>query len=270
MRQHLRANLSLLLLTVVLCCVCYPLVLWAIGQTAFRYQAQGSLLDGNGRPVTRVEDAVGSRLIAQSFSDDKYFQPRPSAASYNAAASGGSNYGANNPLLRDRVARALTSVAKYRSGPRQGQGVGPDIDKWFAEKTAKQPDWAAEWAASRPVVTANWATSDDLIKAYVVQWADDHPEVAAEWRQSHPDATAKPKPEEIVLPFFASYVKVHPGTWPVIVERTSADGKKDRVVVPAKEGADIEASFFDTWLQENPSVDLENVPADKKYEKPAV
>ena len=45
----------------------------------------------------------GSRLIAQPFEGAKYFQPRPSAVGHNAAASGGSNLAASNPLLRDRM-----------------------------------------------------------------------------------------------------------------------------------------------------------------------
>ena len=82
MTAHLRANLWLLVLTVLLCSVLYPLVLLGIGQTVFHDKAQGSLLtDASGNPI-------GSRLIAQPFTADEYFQPRPSAASYNAAASG--------------------------------------------------------------------------------------------------------------------------------------------------------------------------------------
>ena len=56
----------------------------------------------------------GSRRIAQPFSDARYFQPRPSAADYNAAASTGSNYSASNPLLRDRVARQLGPIVRSR------------------------------------------------------------------------------------------------------------------------------------------------------------
>ena len=111
MGQHLRANLWLLALTVILCSVLYPLALWAVGQGLFRDKAQGSLV------FDRQGNAVGSRLIARPFTGDEYFQPRPSAVSYNAAASGASNYGANNPLLRDRVARALGTLVKYRGGP---------------------------------------------------------------------------------------------------------------------------------------------------------
>src|SRR5262249_29842740 len=111
MSQHLRANLWLLLLTLILCSVLYPLALLGVGQAVSPRQAQGSLIDGGDK-------AVGSRLIAQPFTGDGYFQPRPSAASYNAAASGASNWGPSNYLLRDRVARQLGPIVKYRSGPK--------------------------------------------------------------------------------------------------------------------------------------------------------
>src|SRR5208337_3286390 len=124
MMRHLRANLWLLLLTVLVCCVLYPLVLLGIGQTVFPNNARGSLIDTNGRPAASEKEAVGSRLIAQPFTGEEYFQPRPSAVSYNAEASGASNWGANNYLLRDRVARQLGPIVKYRSGARKGQSIG--------------------------------------------------------------------------------------------------------------------------------------------------
>jgi len=69
MTAHLRANLWLLVLTVLLCSVLYPLVLLGIGQTVFHDKAQGSLLtDAKGHPI-------GSRLIAQPFTADEYFHP---------------------------------------------------------------------------------------------------------------------------------------------------------------------------------------------------
>src|SRR5947209_14948691 len=89
MKHHLRANLWLLVLTLALCSVLYPLILWAVGQTAFPGNAQGSLID-----------KTGSRLIAQQFDGEEYFHPRPSAANYDASASGASNWGASNPALR--------------------------------------------------------------------------------------------------------------------------------------------------------------------------
>ena len=119
MIAHLRANLWLLVLTVLLCSVLYPLVLLGIGQTVFHDQAQGSLLrDADGH-------AIGSQLIAQPFTADEYFQPRPSAASYNAAASGASNWAGSNYLLRDRVARQLGPIVEYRSGSEEGPAGRP-------------------------------------------------------------------------------------------------------------------------------------------------
>src|SRR5690242_10264340 len=102
MNAHLRANLWLLGLTVVLCCVLYPLTLWAVGRAVFPDKASGSLLDEKGQLTHDEDRARGSRLIAQPFNGPEYFQPRPSAASYNGAASGASNFGANNPKLRYR------------------------------------------------------------------------------------------------------------------------------------------------------------------------
>src|SRR5438445_9887370 len=107
MLSHLRAQLWLLGLTLLVSSVVYPGVLLVIGQTAFKDKADGNLVfDKNAKPI-------GSRLIAQPFSGEGYFQPRPSAASYNAAASAASNWGASNYLLRERVARQIGPNGKY-------------------------------------------------------------------------------------------------------------------------------------------------------------
>ena len=79
----------------VLTAVIYPVLIFIIGQVAFPYQANGSLLH-NGSQVT------GSELVGQPFSDPKYFWPRPSYTAsypYNPLASGGSNYGPTNKQL---------------------------------------------------------------------------------------------------------------------------------------------------------------------------
>ena len=79
MFRYITKSILLLFVLVLICCVVYPLVLWGIGQTVFPFQANGSILNGpDGKPV-------GSRLIAQPFTKDEYFQPRPSAASYDAS-----------------------------------------------------------------------------------------------------------------------------------------------------------------------------------------
>ena len=88
----------------------YPLAITGIAGTIFPYQAQGSVIETDGK-------VMGSALIGQSFGDDKYFHGRPSAtvtpdpkdptknidAPYNAANSGGSNLGPTNKALIDRV-----------------------------------------------------------------------------------------------------------------------------------------------------------------------
>src|SRR5262245_51649841 len=107
MWSHIRAIVALLVLTMGISSVAYPLVLLGLGKSLFRERAEGSLIPGkDGTPT-------GSRLIAQPFKGNEYFQPRPSAADYNAAVSSATNWGASNPLLRDRVAQALGPIVKY-------------------------------------------------------------------------------------------------------------------------------------------------------------
>src|SRR6202171_2400920 len=124
MKNNAIKTLWLLGSTIVITCLIYPLAVWAIGQTFFPFSANGSMVNGpDGKPV-------GSLLIAQPFTKDEYFQPRPSAASYDASASAASTYAASNYLLRNRVAGALGPIVKYKSGSKAGQLVAPDIDAW--------------------------------------------------------------------------------------------------------------------------------------------
>src|SRR5208337_1970822 len=119
MMKYLSKSFLLLIFGVAITCIIYPLVLWVIGQTLFPFQANGSMVKG---PDGKL---VGSLLIAQPFTKDEYFQPRPSAVSYDASASGSSSLAPTNYTLRDRVARAIAPVARYASGPQAGQVVGP-------------------------------------------------------------------------------------------------------------------------------------------------
>jgi potassium-transporting ATPase KdpC subunit len=84
----------------------YHFVLWAIGRAVFPSQAEGSL-------VRRADGTViGSRLIAQKFTRREYFQPRPSGVDYNAAATGGTNYGPSNPDHLKAVQERLDAITK--------------------------------------------------------------------------------------------------------------------------------------------------------------
>src|SRR3954471_21139516 len=90
--------------TFVLCAVAYPAVVWGLAQLAFPHQAQGSLIYGRDRTV------IGSELMAQPFTSDRYFHPRPSAVDYKADAAGGSNLGSKNPELRKKVAERAEAL----------------------------------------------------------------------------------------------------------------------------------------------------------------
>jgi K+-transporting ATPase ATPase C chain len=254
MGAHLRANLWLLVLTVILCCVVYPATLWGVGQAFFPEQAAGSLLykDDGKTPL-------GSRLIGQPFSDDRYFWPRPSAPGYDASASGGSNYAASNPKLRGRIAQLLGKVARYRNG----KSVGDDVEAWFADAASHGRDLTGQWASECPTLAGVWATSSDATKAYVTKWVDEHPEVLDHWKAENADATGKPKPDDLAPFFFASYVKEHPGSFPSTVE-VEVQGKKETQIKPDTKGDDIRKTFFDFWLREHPAEagDIEPVPAD--------
>lgn len=106
MFKHIRALVVLVALTVAVGAVLYPLAVYAVAQGAFPSSANGSLVtDADGK-------AIGSRLIAQDFKGDEWFRPRPSAAGYNAGASGGSNLGASNPKLRERIDEQLKGESR--------------------------------------------------------------------------------------------------------------------------------------------------------------
>ncbi|WP_020470966.1 potassium-transporting ATPase subunit C [Zavarzinella formosa] len=272
MKNHLRGNLFLLLFTVGICCVLYPLTLYVIGRGLFPTATSGGLVNEKGEDTK--ESARGSRLIAQPFTNDEYFWPRPSAASYNATASGGSNLGSNNPKLRDRVAQQLGPMLMYKKGSRSaGNASEPrtpqqDIEEWFAAV----PDRAASWASDMSVGPANWAKADlandkyGLQGEYILQWAKDHPEIIQEWKNANADKTDDPKPEDMVSQFFASFAKVHPKKWPGVVEVKLPDGKTEKKIEPVSSDSAIHANFFDLWLSDpankDKAADLETVPVD--------
>jgi K+-transporting ATPase ATPase C chain len=108
MLLELKTSLLLTLVFAVLLCGAYPLAVWAGAQMLFPAQANGSLLTDAAGTVR------GSALLAQSFTSEKYFQPRPSAAGtgYDAANSSGTNLGPTSQKLADRVEAA---VAVYRT-----------------------------------------------------------------------------------------------------------------------------------------------------------
>src|SRR6201986_1060869 len=176
MFRYLSKSIVLLIFSIVICCVIYPSLVWAIGQIFFPFQANGSLVKGPDGTI------VGSRLIAQPFTKDEYFQPRPSAASYDASASAASTYAASNYLLRNRVATALGPIVKYKSGPKADQLVAPDIESWFQQdKFLGNPHLVPQWADLHNAVATAWVNADPTHGQYVDAWVKAHPDLVADW-----------------------------------------------------------------------------------------
>jgi K+-transporting ATPase ATPase C chain len=110
MKKLVTAVLIFLVLT-VLTGLLYPLAVTGIAQLVFPHQANGSLIEKDGK-------AVGSELIGQPFTGPTYFWGRPSATTpaYNAAASTGSNLGPTNPALLDRVKADVERIQRAHPG----------------------------------------------------------------------------------------------------------------------------------------------------------
>ncbi len=136
MQSYLRPAIVLTLAFILLTGIAYPLAITGMAQVLMPAQANGSL-------VRNGDHIVGSALIGQSFSSDKYFWPRPSAAGngYDASASSGSNLGPTSAKLAERV---KTDVARLQasglSGPvpadgamASGSGLDPHISPAYAQ-----------------------------------------------------------------------------------------------------------------------------------------
>lgn len=256
MRTYIAKSLWLLGTTVVICCLIYPLVVWAIGQTFFPITANGSMVNGpDGKPV-------GSLLIAQPFTKDEYFQPRPSAASYDASAGTSSALSASNYALRDRVARMLGPIVKYASGPKKDQLVAPDIEAWFQQDQFQgSPHLVAQWADNHNELAQSWVGADPTHAPYVNDWVKTHKAVVADWIKQNP-STPQPQASDLAVLFFENFSKDNPGKFPSAVPKQLPGGKSETVVEPVASGSDIQSIFFDMWRQDHSNAHLANVPAD--------
>jgi potassium-transporting ATPase KdpC subunit len=142
MLREIRPAIVVLVALTLITGLAYPLAMTGIAKVVFNHQAEGSLIERDGK-------IVGSALIGQEFKSDKYFHGRPSAttapdpadpaktvaAPYNAANSGGSNLGPSNKALIDRVQADLDKLKKENpSAPvpadlvtTSASGLDPDI-----------------------------------------------------------------------------------------------------------------------------------------------
>jgi K+-transporting ATPase ATPase C chain len=256
MMRYLSKSLLLLVFGVVICCVIYPLVLWVIGQTLFPFQSNGSMLKG---PDGKY---VGSKLIAQPFTKDEYFQPRPSAASYDASASASSSLAASNYQLRDRVARSLAPVVKYKTGPKAGQLVAPDVESWFStDKYQGKPRIVSQWADQHNSLAQAWVKTDTAHSDYVDAWAKANPNIVAQFIKDNP-STPEPKAPDLAVVFFKDFSEKNPGKFLTAATKTGEDGKPSTTIEVVDSGSDIQSIFFLMWREEYPDAVLQDVPGD--------
>jgi potassium-transporting ATPase KdpC subunit len=141
MLKELRPAIMMVIVFTLVTGIAYPLAMTGIAQMAFPWQANGSLIEKDGK-------VIGSALIGQVFADDKYFHGRPSAttdtdpndstktidAPYNAQNSAGSNLGPTSKTLVERVKSAADKLKAENDKPipvdlvtTSGSGLDPDI-----------------------------------------------------------------------------------------------------------------------------------------------
>jgi K+-transporting ATPase ATPase C chain len=128
--SHLKIALRFTLITAILFGLVYPLIMTGYARVVTRSQADGQLISANGT-------VIGSRIIGQAFTSDRYFHGRPSAAGngYDATSSGGSNLALSSKKLIDRIAGDTKAAAVDGPGTpvpselveASGSGLDPEI-----------------------------------------------------------------------------------------------------------------------------------------------
>jgi K+-transporting ATPase ATPase C chain len=171
MLKEIRPAIIILVLLTLITGLAYPLAMTAIAGVIFPKQAQGSLVEKDGK-------VVGSALIGQEFKDDKYFHGRPSATSapdpadstktvpapYNAANSGGSNLGPTSKALNDRIKEDVDKLKAENSS------VDVPIDLVTTSASGLDPDISPEGALFQvPRVAKARNMSEDRVRQMVTE-----------------------------------------------------------------------------------------------------
>ena len=164
--KEIKISAIITLVLLIVCCGIYPLVIFGAGQLLFPKQANGSLVvDDQGKPIA-------STLLAQNFTADKYFAPRPSAAGtgYDTTSSGGSNYGATSQALHDAVKQR---VADYRKANNLPDSQVVPADAVEASASGLDPHISVKNALLQvPRVAKARGMSEDDLKKLVDHYTD--------------------------------------------------------------------------------------------------
>ncbi|PDT73734.1 K(+)-transporting ATPase subunit C [Bradyrhizobium sp. C9] len=171
MLREIRPAILVLVLLTAITGLAYPLAMTAIAGVIFPKQAQGSLIEKDGK-------VIGSALIGQEFKEDKYFHGRPSAttapdpndssktvpAPYNAANSGGSNLGPTSKALSDRVKE---DVEKLKA---ENPSANVPVDLVTTSASGLDPDISPDAALFQvPRVAKARSMSEDAVRELVTQ-----------------------------------------------------------------------------------------------------
>jgi potassium-transporting ATPase KdpC subunit len=171
MLREIRPAIIVLVMLTLITGLVYPLAMTAIAGVIFPKQAQGSLIEKDGK-------VIGSALIGQEFKDDKYFHGRPSAtlapdpadstktvsAPYNAANSSGSNLGPTSKALNDRIKQDVDRLKA------ENPAATVPIDLVTASGSGLDPDISPEGALFQvPRVAKARNMPEDRVRALVTE-----------------------------------------------------------------------------------------------------
>lgn len=175
MLNSLRPAFVIVVLLTALTGLAYPLAMTGAAQVLFPAQANGSLIEKNGT-------VVGSALIGQAFTSDRYFHGRPSATTgadpadasktvpqpYNAANSMGSNLGPTNPALMDRVKADMAALKA------ENPGAAVPADLVTTSASGLDPDISPEAALFQvPRIAKARGLNEDVLRRLVAQETDE-------------------------------------------------------------------------------------------------
>jgi potassium-transporting ATPase KdpC subunit len=164
--KEIKTSLIVTVILLIICCGIYPLVIFGAGQLLFSKQANGSLVvDDSGKPIA-------STLLAQNFTADKYFAPRPSSAGtgYDSTSSSGSNYGSTSQALHDAVQQR---VSDYRKANNLTTDQLVPADAVEASGSGLDPHISLQNAALQlPRVAKARGMSEDDLKALIAKYTD--------------------------------------------------------------------------------------------------